>query len=103
MVGRFGFSIGEGAAQRGRLKENVVCPKEEPVASGLLRGSPHGMSFSQPASGQRVDVNHFQSAMRLRGCGDSIHSLAGSVGGAIIDRDHFIVAVIKREKAGKRL
>ena len=101
MVGGFSFGISQGSGQHVRAEEHIGIGKQQPVAGRLIGCAPHGVHLPQPTRRQFGDVNHFQPAAGFGSGRDSIHDFAGAVGGAIVDRDDFVVVVIEGQQRRK--
>ena len=48
-------------------------------------------------------MDDMQATMRRGTSRNALHNLARAVGGAVVDRDHFVIVVIECEQAGQRL
>ncbi len=101
MVGFLGLGIGNRPAQGVGLEENIGVGEEQPVASRLFTRDPHGVRLAQPAGRQFCNVDNSQLAMRFRPGRNLIHDLAGVVGGAVVDRNHFKVGILESQQAGE--
>ena len=102
VIGRLGLGIRDCPPQGVGLEENVGVGEQQPVSGGLLAGRPHGVRLAEPARRQFRDVDDFQESMRLWAGDDIVHDLAGSVGRAVVHRDHFVVGIVEGEQTDER-
>ena len=101
MIGTFGLCISDRAANAVRAKHHIGVGEQEPVSVRLVCRGPHGVRLAHPAWGKFRDVDDSEMFMRVR-C-DAIHNFAGAVGGAVVDSDYLIVAVVESKQAVQSL
>ena len=101
VIGAFRFGVRRGAAQRVGLEQDVGIGKQQPVASGQLARTPHGVRLAHPTGRQISDVNDFEPAWRCSGR-NPLHDLAGLVRRPIVNGDHFVVVVFEGKQASER-
>ena len=100
MIGAFSMGVSQGTPESIGLEKNVGIGEKQPVAAGLLGGTPHGVRLAHPAGGQFGDMDDLEPVTWC-GRGNSFHDFSGLIGGAVIYRDDFVVVVVECKQASK--
>ena len=79
MVGAFGFSKSQSAAESIGLEQDIGIGEQQPVASGQVAGAPHGVRLAHPTRRQFCDVDDLEPARRRGGGNRSMISPVRSV------------------------